>query len=152
MKKLSSFVLTALLFVSTLLSIAPSAFAIATPDKVSVIWTVPKVATGHTAPGSTNWEVYSDNGIYTDVDTSAANFTQVPTYFTSLGGDSQHWASIKATSTYSPTVKGFRVYLKFTENNINPATANSWDWHIHWIGIEPITDPDFSPDVESQMQ
>ncbi len=140
MKKLSSFVLAALLLIGTMLSIAPSAFAQATSNTVTVIWTVPKIATGNTTSDSTNWEVYNDNSIYVDVDTSAANFTQIPTYFTSLGGDSSHWASIRGSSISSPTAKSFRVYLNFTENNITPATANSWGWHIHWIGIEPTTD------------
>lgn len=92
-----------------------------------------RIAAGRTTPGSTNWVQYSTNGIYVDVDTSSAGFTSTPYYFTSIGGTSSHWTATGATSIYSATRTGFRIYICAT--GITAAQANSWQWHINWCGI-----------------
>ena len=93
---------------------------------------------GSTTPGSTNWQPYPGNtGIYLDVDTSAGKFTTTPKYFTSLGGNSSHWATTGATSIYTPSSTGFRVYVRWSDGSVlTPAQANSLQWHVSWLGVE----------------
>ena len=96
-----------------------------------------KIASGSTTPGSTNWQAYGTNGLYLDVDTSAGKFTTAPRYFTSIGGSSSQWATTGATSIYNATPTGFRVYVRFSDGSaITPAQANSFQWHINWLGVE----------------
>ena len=75
----------------------------------------PKLCSGQTTPGATNWQVYNATGIYLDVDTSSCGFTvlSMPLYYTSLGGNSGHWFTTGATAIYVPTATGFRVYVHF---------------------------------------
>jgi hypothetical protein len=92
---------------------------------------------GSTTPGSTNWQPYPGNTIYLDVDTSAGKFTTTPKYFTSLGGDSSHWATTGVTSIYTPSPTGFRVYVRWSDGSVlTPAQANSLQWHVSWLGVE----------------
>lgn len=72
-----------------------------------------------------------------DVNTTAAGFTKTPKYFTVLGGSSSQWATTGATSIYSPGSTGFRVYVRWSTGiELTPETANSYGWHIQWLGIE----------------
>jgi hypothetical protein len=98
-----------------------------------------KIAAGSTTPGSTNWQPYSGNtGIYLDVDTKAGKFTTTPKYFTSIGGNTSHWATTGVTSIYSPSPTGFRVYVRWSDGSaLTPAQANSFQWHVNWLGVEP---------------
>jgi hypothetical protein len=99
-----------------------------------------KIASGSTTPGSTNWQPYlgGTTGLHLDVDTSAANFKTTPKYLTSMGGNSSHWAITGITSIYNASATGFRVYVRFSDGTaITPAQANSWQWHINWVGVEP---------------
>jgi phage baseplate assembly protein gpV len=93
---------------------------------------------GSTTPGSTNWQPYEGTiGIYLDVDTSAGRFTTTPKYFTSLGGNSSHWATTGVTSIYTPSPTGFRVYVRWSDGSaLTPAQANSLHWHVNWLGVE----------------
>jgi len=76
-------------------------------------------------------------GIFVDINTSAGGFTTTPVYFTSIGGTTTHWAIAGATSIYLPTPTGFRVYIKWVDGSVlTPATANSYGWHINWMGIQ----------------
>ncbi len=96
-----------------------------------------RIASGRTTPGSTAWQVYSPTGIFLDVNTTAGKLTGTPVYVTSIGGNSSHWATTGATSIYSATATGFRVYVKWSDNNpLTPATANGFQWHINWIAME----------------
>lgn len=97
-----------------------------------------KIASGSTTPGSTNWQPYGSNtGVYLDVDTSPSRFTTTPKYFASLGGSSSHWATTGVTSIYTPSPTGFRVYVRWSNGtNLTPAQANSFQWHVNWVGME----------------
>ena len=88
------------------------------------------VCKGQTSQGATNWQQYSSEGIYLDVNTAGCGFTSTPLYFTSIGGATSHWTSSGATAIYSPTATGFRVYV-YTPG-ITPALANAWGWHLNW--------------------
>jgi len=92
-------------------------------------------AAGSTTPGATDWVQYGSNGLYLDVDTSSAGFTETPIYLTSLGGYGGHWATTGATSIYVPKPTGFRVYVRFISGAITPEQANLWKWHVRWAGV-----------------
>jgi len=95
------------------------------------------MAAGSTTPGATDWKQFGSNGLYLDVDTSKAGFTETPIYITSMGG-TNIWATTGVNSIYVPTPTGFRVYVRFSSGaSITPGQANSWNWHVRWIGIIP---------------
>ncbi|NET42125.1 hypothetical protein [Okeania sp. SIO2B3] len=93
-----------------------------------------KIASGSTTPCETPWENYNQNGIYLDIDTSGAGFTETPLYFTSLGGNGNHWTTMGATSIYKPSPKGFRVYI-YKNGDLTPDYANDRCWYINWMAI-----------------
>jgi hypothetical protein len=96
-----------------------------------------RLGIGKTPPGATAWQVYSTNGIFVVVDTTAAGFTKTPTYLTALGGISNHWAVVGHSSIYVPSATGFTIYMRWaTDAALTPASANSMGWYIQWLGIE----------------
>ena len=97
-----------------------------------------RIGSGSTTPGSTNWQPYSGTaGVFLDVDTSSGKFTAIPRYFASLGGSSSHWATTGASSIYNATPTGFRVYVRWSDGSaLTVAQANSYQWHINWLGVE----------------
>ena len=98
-----------------------------------------RMASGRTAPGSTNWQPYTGTtpGVFVDVDTTSGGFVKTPVYITSIGGAGNHWATTGATSIYSPTPTGFRIYVRWVNGAaLSPADANQYQWHINWIGME----------------
>ncbi len=110
--------------------------------QVTTVLTVAKIASGRTQPGATNWQKSNDY-VYVDVDTSAAGFAKTPVYVTSIGGDSQHYGTTGASSVYSATATGFRIFIRwdkgFKDTAITPEEANGYKWHINWIAIEPFS-------------
>jgi hypothetical protein len=88
------------------------------------------VCNGKTTAGSTSWVQHNGNTVYVDVNTSACDLAVIPKYFTVVGGWSQHFDSQGASSIYSPTSDGFRVYV--THTGITPTEANDRRWHIVW--------------------
>jgi hypothetical protein len=94
-----------------------------------------RMASGKTAP--TNWIAYGANGIYVDVNTTSGGFVQPPAYITSIGGNGNHWATTGATSIYSPTATGFRIYVRWVDGGpLTPSVAQGYGWFINWIGME----------------
>ena len=112
--------------------------SIAIGGRLEVYGAVKLQGSGSTTPGFTDWQPYHDNtGIYLDVDTSVGNFTTTPMYFTSLGGNSHHWATTGVTSIYTPSPTGFRVYVRWADGSaLTPEFANSLQWHVNWLGVE----------------
>ncbi len=103
-----------------------------------------QVASGSTPVYQTAWQSYSDGqggeGIFVDVDTTLAGFKTTPIYTTSLGGNGYQWLSSGATSIYTPTPTGFRVYVRWSAVSsltpaLTPAFANQNGWHINWIAV-----------------
>lgn len=92
---------------------------------------------GSTTPGSTAWVVYHVDGIYVDIDTSECGYTQIPLYFASLGGTSQHDTSTGGSEIYKNTSTGFRMYIN--RKGATPTYANDRSWHVNWIasGVTP---------------
>lgn len=95
------------------------------------------IASGKTAPGQ-GWQPYANGkGIFIDVDTSSFDFTTTPVYVTALHGRTSHYDTVGASSVYSPTPTGFRIYIRRRDGAaLQPAFAQQRDWHIQWIAIE----------------
>ncbi len=97
--------------------------------------TYKRICSGSTAPGA-GWVNYSTNGIYIDINTSGCNFSNTPRYITSMGGTSSHWMTTGATSIYSPTPTGFRVYVRGDNGYVVRTTqATNYGYHINWMAI-----------------
>src|SRR5512139_2749135 len=95
----------------------------------------PRIAGGHT-PVGLGWQAYGNGGLYIDVDTSSARFSSTPIYFTSIGGGSDHWRTTGANAIYSPSPKGFRVYVRMSNGEaLSPLDAYNLGWYINWIGL-----------------
>ena len=94
----------------------------------------PRIASGT----SDKWQPYGSNtGIFVEVDTSAARFSNVPVYITSLLGNNEHWGTTGGSSVYSPTARSFRVYVRWFDGHaLTPKIAKDRGWRIGWIGIE----------------
>ena len=100
------------------------------------------IAQGATSPD--DWKDYSNLGIYVDVDTSSCGFTKTPQYIVSLEGKSHHWCANGTTSIYNATPNGFRIYLRWTDDNghygtYNPlrvTQAKQYNWYLKWTGVE----------------
>jgi hypothetical protein len=90
-----------------------------------------RIAVGRTQPSQ--WVQYNNDGIYVDVDTSDAGFTQTPYYFTSLIGNTNHWLARGSSSIYLPSPNQFTVYINY--GNITAGNANAMGWYINWIAI-----------------
>jgi hypothetical protein len=89
-----------------------------------------------TAPSTTAIDTWVQNGsteIYADVNTSACGFHVTPLYFTALRGSSSHNAVTGATSVWTPTATGFRVYLH--QAGLTTAFAQTKKWAIDWAAF-----------------
>jgi len=78
-----------------------------------------------------NWKTYHSY-IMTDIDTSSCGFVETPKYFTSISGDSNHWTTTGATSIYSETPTGFRVYI-WKSGGVSTGYAVQRNWRVNWI-------------------
>jgi hypothetical protein len=88
---------------------------------------------GRTRPS--DWKQYGAKGITVKVDTSPAGFMNAM-YFTSLGGNELHWATLGATSIYKPTPTGFEVFVRWADgSNLTPADAKNYGWYINWMAV-----------------
>lgn len=125
----------------------PTQTTTSSSSEVRTVLTVAKFASGKTQPGATKWQRDTSSvgdGIYVDVDTSAAGFAQTPIYVTSIGGDSYHWGVTGASAVYKPTPTGFRVEIRWDkgfrdDTSLTPELANGYKWHINWIAFEPFS-------------
>lgn len=91
---------------------------------------------GSSSAGSvftSNWQQSSTDLIYLDVDTSQCAFTQIPEYFTTLSGTSDHSTAQGANAIYTPSATGFRVYVQ--KSGLTTDYAKSRKWRIDWQAI-----------------
>ena len=94
------------------------------------------VVSGHSEIN--DWKTYlHDEGVYVDVDTSAAGFVHTPVYLTSISGDAHHGETSGATSVYQPTRTGFRIYIRWTgpDRSLNAAMAREYKWRVDWVAM-----------------
>ena len=76
---------------------------------MSAIEPFAKVRAGKTPPGATKWQQYATpDGIFVDVDTSAAKFQGEVFYTASLAGDTSHWVTTGGSCIYSPHQQGLQ--------------------------------------------
>ena len=98
-----------------------------------------QVVCGQTTQGATSWNQTTSvfDVVWVDIDTSVAGFSGAtpPMYFTNLSGNTQLFRTFGATSVYTPTNNGFRVYIVYAPGTLTPADANTWGWHIKWCGF-----------------
>jgi hypothetical protein len=101
-----------------------------------------KTRSGRTAPGA-GWQPYPGGaGIFIQVNTEDADFDETPTYVTSIGGNSSHWATTGGNAVYPPDRalsgdlrRGFRIYIRWANGApLDPTLAAAYGWHINWIG------------------
>jgi hypothetical protein len=85
---------------------------------------------GQTLPTDTPWEQFGGDVVRTFVDTSQCGYTQVPEYFTSLGGTSGHDTVYGVNAISAPTAQGF--YLKLYRPGLTVAQAKQGQWHVNW--------------------
>ena len=96
------------------------------------------IGSGRTPPGATDWKPYlgGTTGIFVHVDTSAVQFPSTPAYVASLACATSAWATTGGSVVYKPTPTGFRIYVRRSNGApITPADANTWQWHINWVGV-----------------
>ncbi|GAA2113868.1 hypothetical protein [Streptomyces synnematoformans] len=101
-----------------------------------------RVGSGKTAPGE-SWQLYGQEGVYIDVDTSAANFSGNPVYHASIysTGGNQLWTH-GAHGIYNVTATGFRLYLRWVDDakrggkQLTPDTCREFGFHVAWSGID----------------
>jgi hypothetical protein len=103
--------------------------------------TTKKVFAGRTTPGATDWQQYTTSPFASatvHVDTSAAQFSSIPVYVISIGGDHNMFLTTGGCGVYNATPTGFDVYLKFSDgSSLVAANINSYNkWHVNWIGME----------------
>ncbi len=93
-----------------------------------------RIAVGQT-PTPAIWKQEQDreNVVYVDVDSSSGGFTAPPFYFTSLHGDSDHWATVGVTSIHKSTAKGFRVFVH--QKGITSERARELNWQVKWLAV-----------------
>ncbi len=99
-----------------------------------------KLFTGQTPTANTDWQRYKDwkNGIFTEVDIPAGQFSNTPVVFTSLGGNGGHWSVAGPTSIYSPTSDSFSVYIRWSneseKSDLLPY-AQERNWYLNWLAV-----------------
>jgi hypothetical protein len=86
-----------------------------------------RTASGRTKAGATDWRSYpGGNGIFVDVDTSWAGFSDKVVYITSLGGRTNHWATTGGSSVYpSPPLGSNTPSLASPFITNNPLASSS---------------------------
>lgn len=86
---------------------------------------------------SIDWHTFYTTGALIDVDTSKCGFEEPPKYFTELTGNSNMHRIMGASSIYSPTESGFRIYINEETLHTTPTSsiADSWRLKIKWCGV-----------------
>jgi hypothetical protein len=97
--------------------------------------TAMRLCSGRTVTGQTNWQVYRNDTLFVNVDTSGCGFTSTPTYVTSLTGNAYIAWVTGSGSVYASSPTGFTLYVSWENNSINPSLANSSGWAVNWIAM-----------------
>lgn len=79
------------------------------------------------------------SGLMMRINTTSCQFNQIPTYFTSLSGDSEHWTTLGMTSIYRGTSTGFTIFL-YPDMGREPKEYSMQrlairKWQLNWMGI-----------------
>ncbi|MFE2106233.1 hypothetical protein ACFXAF_10230 [Kitasatospora sp. NPDC059463] len=99
----------------------------------------PRFIAGNTPVDDWQQHVEEDNGtgIYIDVDTSAGNFAETPVYTANLCGRDSMWTTTGGNTIYTPTAKGFRIYVRWQDGRpLSVEYAVSHGWYISWVATE----------------
>lgn len=74
------------------------------------------------------------------IDTSAAGFTGIPTYLSSMDGLGNHYRLRGVNTIYNPQINSYQIYLIYYNHDvpsymISVTDAVTWGWTINWCGI-----------------
>jgi hypothetical protein len=96
-----------------------------------------RIVAGATTPGATNWQLYNGGqGLYVDIDTSAAGFQTTPAYIVTVSGNANNWNLVGGSSPYFATATGFRVYIRNADwSYLSVSGANSNQWIVNWAAF-----------------
>ncbi|CAF4731562.1 unnamed protein product, partial [Rotaria sp. Silwood2] len=86
----------------------------------------------------TLWQLFPNDGIYMNIDTTNCSFTSTPVYFTSMAGDTVHWELVSYNAIYVPTKNSFTIYVRALNGwNSTDMFTNSqlYRWNVNWFGI-----------------
>ena len=90
-----------------------------------------------------DWHNFYNDGSFIDINTDKCKFTEPPKYFTSLIGNGYIETTEGASSIYSPTSSGFRIYLAqdVVHQVITGGFSNAYRFRIKWCGVGKSTGP-----------
>ncbi|CAF2064232.1 unnamed protein product [Rotaria magnacalcarata] len=84
------------------------------------------------------WNVYDTNTIMMNIDTTNCSLSEVPVYFTSMGGLNQIYALQSYDAIYSPTIDSFGVLARSIlgwNSSTMLSYAQSYAWDLNWLGM-----------------
>jgi len=113
-----------------------------------------ELAFGTSLSTDATWQQLDTFTAYMDVDTTSAVFTETPIYLATLGGgDDSLQDLIGINAIYSPSNRGFRVYVRVqtdsggNDTNLLASQMNNLSVHVNWIGVFPFSaSPSFAAD------
>lgn len=70
------------------------------------------------------------------INTARCQFNGSVKYFSSIRGNSGHWAVSGGSHIYSAHKKGFTVYLHGKGFSARRRNAFMWGWRVDWCGVE----------------
>jgi hypothetical protein len=90
-----------------------------------------------------DWHNFYSKGSFLDINTGTCKFSETPKYFTSLVGNAYIDRVQGASSIYSPTSSGFRIYVGEDVNHrtMSGYVANAYRFRIRWCGVGKSTGP-----------
>jgi hypothetical protein len=73
------------------------------------------------------------------LNTSECNFNNIPLYFVSIAGNSDHYCLIGYGAIYLPTTESFQIYAESTCGGWDATTlmslATTHGWNVNWMGF-----------------
>ena len=86
----------------------------------------------------TLWQLYVNEGIMIDIDTSSCNFNSTPNYFTSITGIGNHYLLGGYTAIYLSTNNSFRVYARSLvgwNSTLLLSLSQTNQWNVDWFAV-----------------
>jgi hypothetical protein len=74
------------------------------------------------------------------INTSAAGFSSIQAYLSSMDGYGNHYRVTGVNTIYNPQVDSYQIYIQFIDNYnpsflISPQDAVDWGWVVNWCGL-----------------
>ena len=84
------------------------------------------------------WTLHNFVEITMYINTSNCNFSQIPTYYTSVSGIGLHDRGTGIHAIYLPSKAGFRLYRRWSRNGVFTSMLNfsqTYQWNVNWVGL-----------------